>query len=91
MGSQRPRGRLEVRLTEDNQVHRAAPQKPFADKIHQRLPHRCAQNENPDALGDPIENRTELVALITNENRGPCPNGVALRSSCALPIGRVDI
>ena len=68
---------LKVRLRKDDCVIKAfapdAPQKPFAHRIHQRSLHRGAQDANPGALGDAIEDRTELVVAIADNELRPLP------------------
>src|SRR5580658_1062198 len=68
---------LKVWLGQDDQVVEAlapdAPQKPFAHRVHERRLHRGAQDVNAGAIGDAIEDRTELVVTIANDELRPLP------------------
>jgi hypothetical protein len=56
----------------------------FADSVHVRRAHRCADDPDAGGAGERIEGGPELVVAIANRirNRGAAPKGVALRSCC---------
>jgi len=67
----------QVSLSQNDHVIEAfapdAAQKSLAHRIHQGSLYRCAQNANPGALGDAVEDRAELVVTIANDELRALP------------------
>ena len=70
---------VEVPLGEDDEVIGAlaahAPEKSLAHGVHERCLNRSAHDANPNALGDTVEHRTELVVPVPDEELRPLPEG----------------
>jgi hypothetical protein len=61
----------QVRYSEDNHVIKAlapnTPKKSFAHRIHQGGSHCRSHDANGADLGDPVEDRTELVVAVADD------------------------
>jgi hypothetical protein len=68
-----------VRLRQDDHVFEAlaadAPQRSFTHRVHQRRLHRGAPDANPGAVGNAIEDRTELIIVIADDELRSLPEG----------------
>jgi hypothetical protein len=75
----------QVSLSQDDHVIEAfapdALQKSLAHRIHQGSLNRRAQNAHPDALGDAVKDRAEVLrpdAYFREDKDGPCPSDLTL-------------
>jgi len=68
-----------VGLYQDHDVIEAfasdAPEKSFAHRIHQGSLNRGAQDANPGACGDAVEDGPELIVAIADDELRPLPEG----------------
>ena len=63
---------------DDDVIEALAPdaaQKSLAHRVHERRPHRGAQDASSGALGNAVEGRTELVVPIADDELRTLPEG----------------
>src|ERR1019366_3189322 len=81
-----------MRFREDDDVIEAlaadAPQKSLADRVHQRRLHGGAHDTGTGARGDAVEDRTELVVAISDEELWPMPSRAAGPSPSRFSFAR---